>query len=150
MGSSLLRFPVLIMQCIFFLALLCSALPQQAHGKRLLTLFYGRKDLRSGQDSSQATTLSMLEPQEQLLELPLNILPINFSTHVEEEETGTKIQTIGFLEDRLCKMPVWDSPQDLPELLWQIMHWEILVGDRSSIYYVIKIPMKIHNKFKIE
>ena len=59
----------------------------------------------------------MLEPQEQLLELPLNILPTNFSTLVEEEETGIKIPTIGFLEDRLCKMPVWDSPQDLPVLL---------------------------------
>merc|ERR1712228_28023 len=104
----------------------------------------------SGQDSSQATTLSMLELQEQLLALPLNILPINFSTHVEEEEIGTKIPTIGFLEGRLYKMPVWDSRQDLPELLWLIMLWEILAGDRSSINYEIKIPIKIDNKFKIQ
>merc|ERR1712083_294489 len=150
MGSSLLKFPVLIMQVYLLLSFamlgFATASIWQAAPYTLL------REKRSPQRTRFFTGNNAVDAGA--AGAALGVAAQYFANQLfnpcRRGGTGTKIPTIGFLEDRRCKMPVWDSRQDLPGLLWQTMLWEILVGDRSSINYVIKIPMKKDNKFKIE
>merc|ERR1712014_373971 len=108
MGSSRLRFPVLIMQVYLLLSFamlgFATASTWQAAPYTLL------REKRSPQRTRFFTGNNAVDAGAAgaALGVAAQFLPTNFSILVEEEETGIKIPTIGFLEDRLCKMPVWD------------------------------------------